>query len=250
METNDLEKDLERLLSAYREKTKMPKIWLLNRKLNYLDARNAAEPYGGLPTNALHQKILVETDEWKSPKLKGYYPAFAREMSIYPKSGETMKKGEDVIDAFLDDKGRKWVYPAYCIPDEAINQVGKALMVNPRKIIEEEKEVTVIANPYKDKDVTILSNFPQSSDWTRTFGADNYVRRLSGAGVRPLVRSFYGFYCYGWPVVDVGCGLGGRFGVGYESIEEAPLNLKDITLKTLLETLNKKLLETLNKKQI
>ena len=123
-------------------------------------------------------------------------------------------------------------------------------MVNPRKIIEEEKEVTVIANPYKDKDVTILSNFPQSSDWTRTFGADNYVRRLSGAGVRPLVRSFYGFYCYGWPVVDVGCGLGGRFGVGYESIEEAPLNLKDITLKTLLETLNKKLLETLNKKQI
>ncbi|MCL4400353.1 hypothetical protein M1316_00005, partial [Candidatus Parvarchaeota archaeon] len=67
METNDLEKDLERLLSAYRAKTEGPRIWLLNRKLNYLDARNAAEPYGGLPTNALHQKILVETDEWKSP---------------------------------------------------------------------------------------------------------------------------------------------------------------------------------------
>ena len=249
METNDLKKDLERLLSAYRKKTEGPRIRSLNnRKLTYIEARKAAELYGGLPTNALHQKILVETDEWKSPELKGYYPAFAREMSIYPYAGETMKKGEDVIN--VDNKGRKWVYPAYCIPDEAINQVGKALMVNPRKIIEEEKEVTVIANPYKDKDVTILSNFPQSSDWTRTFGADNYVRRLSGAGVRPLVRSFYGFYCYGWPVVDVGCGLGGRFGVGYESIEEAPLNLKDITLKTLLETLNKKLLETLNKKQI
>ena len=234
METNDLEKDLERLLSAYREKTKMPKIRSLDTELNYLDARNAAEPYGGLPTNALHQKILVETDEWKSPKLKGYYPAFAREMSVYPKPWETMKKGEDVIDAFLDNKGRKWIYPSYCIPDEAIGGADKALIVNPRKIVEEEKEVTVIANPYKD--VTVLSDFPQSSGWTQTFGADNLVLRVSGAGVRPLVRYFYG---YGRPV-DVSHGLGDRFGVGYESIEEVPLNLKDITLKTLLETLNKK----------
>ena len=233
METNDLEKDLERLLSAYREKTKMPKIWLLNRKLNYLDARNAAEPYGGLPTNALHQKILVETDEWKSPKLKGYYPAFAREMSIYPKSGETIKKGEDVIDAFLDNNGRKWVYPSYLIPDEAINQVGKALMVNPRKIIEEEKEVTIIADP--NKDVTVLSDFPQSSGWTQTFGADNLVWRLSGAGVRPLVRGFFGI---GRDIV-VGCWLGDNFGVGYESIEEAPLNLKDITLEQFLSVIKK-----------
>ena len=36
METNDLEKDLERLLSAYREKTKMPKIRSLDTELNYL----------------------------------------------------------------------------------------------------------------------------------------------------------------------------------------------------------------------
>ena len=235
METNDLEKDLERLLSAYREKTKMPKIWLLNRKLNYLDARNAAEPYGGLPTNALHQKILVETDEWKSPELKGYYPAFAREMSVYPKPWETMKKGEDVIDAFLDNKGRKWIYPSYCIPDEAIGKAGKALMVNPRKIIEEKKEVTVIANPYKD--VTVLSDFPQRSDWTRTFGADNYVWRLSGAGVRPLVRGF-DVYDIGRDV-GVDCGLRYRFGVGYESLEEVPLNLKDITLEQFLSVIKK-----------
>ena len=235
METNDLEKDLERLLSAYREKTKMPKIRSLDTELNYLDARNAAEPYGGLPTNALHQKILVETDEWKSPKLKGYYPAFAREMSIYPKSGETIKKGEDVIDAFLDNKGRKWIYPSYCIPDEAIGKAGKALMVNPRKIIEEKKEVTVIANPYKD--VTVLSDFPQRSDWTRTFGADNYVWRLSGAGVRPLVRGF-DVYDIGRDV-GVDCGLRYRFGVGYESLEEVPLNLKDITLEQFLSVIKK-----------
>ncbi|MCL5101610.1 MAG: hypothetical protein M1348_03305 [Candidatus Parvarchaeota archaeon] len=182
METNDLEKDLERLLSAYREKTKMPKIRSLNnRKLTYPEARKAAEPYGGLPTNALHQKTLVETYDWKSPELKDYYPAFAREMSVYPEYGETMKKGEDLIDAFLDDKGRKWVYPSYCIPDEAINQVGKALMVNPRKIVEEEKEVTVIANPYKD--VTILSDFPKRSGWTQTFGADNCVWRRQACGL-------------------------------------------------------------------
>ena len=234
METNDLKKDLERLLSAYRKKTEGPRIRSLNnRKLTYLEARNAAEPYGGLPTNALHQKILVETYDWKSPELKGYYPAFAREMSIYPYAGETMKKGEDVIN--VDNKGRKWVYPAYCIPDEAINKVGKALMVNPRKIIEEEKEVTVIANPYKD--VTILSNFPQSTGWTRTFGANNYIWRLAEAGVWPLVRYF------GDVVnrrgVDVGYRLGDRFGVGYESIEEAPLNLESLTIGKLLKTLKK-----------
>ena len=240
METGQLGKEtLDRLLAdgllvEYRKKTEGPRIRSLNTELSYLDARKAAEPYGGLPTNALHQKTLVDTDDWNNPELKGYYPAFAREMSVYPKPWETMKKGEDVIDLFLDDKGRKWVYPSYCIPDEAIGQSGKALMVNPRKIVEEEKEVTVIANPYKD--VTVLSNFPQRSRWTQTFGADNYVWRLSGAGVRPLVRLFYG---YGRDVV-VNYGLGDRFGVGYESIEEAPLNLKDITLKTLLETLNKK----------
>ncbi len=238
METNDLEKDLERLLSAYREKTKMPKIRSLKEDLTYLEARKAAEPYGGLPTNALHQKILVETDEWKSPELKGYYPAFAREMSVYPKPWETMKKGEDLIDPYLDDKGRKWVYPSYCIPDEAIGQSDKALMVNPRKIIEEEKEVTIIADPYKD--VTVLSDFPQSSDRAQIFGADNFVLRVSGAGVRPLVRSFYGLAgCYGRHDVGVSCRLGGRFGVGYESLEEAPLNLESLTIGKLLETLKK-----------
>ena len=237
MEINDLEKDLERLLSAYREKTKGPKIRSLNTELNYLEARKAAEPYGGLPTNALHQKTLVETDEWKSPELKGYYPAFAREMSIYPKAGETMKKGEDVIDA-LDDNGRKWVYPSYCIPDEAIGKAGKALMVNPRKIIEEEREVTIIANPYKD--VTVLSNFPQSTGWTQTFGADNHVWRLSGAGVRPLLRDFDGFGgCGDRRDVGVGYRFGFWFGVGYESLIEAPQNLESLTIGKLLETLKK-----------
>ena len=235
METGQLGKEtLDRLLAEYREKTKMPKIRSLNnRRLTYLEARNAAEPYGGLPTNALHQKTLVETYDWKSPELKDYYPAFAREMSIYPKSGETMKKGEDVIDTFLDDKGRKWVYPSYCIPDEAINQVGKALMVNPRKIVEEEKEVTVMANPYKD--VTILSDFPKRSGWTQTFGADNCVWRLAKTGVRPLVRGFFGI---GRDIV-VGCWLGDNFGVGYESLEEVPLNLKDITLEQFLSVIKK-----------
>ncbi len=240
METGRLGKEtLDRLLAEYREKTKMPKIRSLNnrknRKLTYIEARKAAEPYGGLPTNALHQKTLVETDDWNNPELKSYYPAFAREMSIYPKAGETMKKGEDVIDAFLDDKGRKWIYPSYLIPDEAIGKAGKALMVNPRKIIEEEKEVTIIADP--NKDVTILSHFPQSSDRTRIFGADNFVLRVSGAGVRPLVRGFGGYDDR--RVVGVYCRFGGRFGVGYESLEEVPLNLKDITLEQFLSVIKK-----------
>ena len=236
METGQLgEETLDRLLAEYREKTKMPKIRSLNKDLGYLEARKAAEPYGGLPTNALHQKTLVETYDWKSPELKDYYPAFAREMSVYPEYGETMKKGEDLIDPYLDYKGRKWVYPSYCIPDEAINQVGKALMVNPRKIVEEEKEVTVIANPYKD--VTILSDFPKRSGWTQTFGADNCVWRLAKTGVRPLVRGFGG--CDFRRYVDVVCGLGYRFGVGYESLVEAPQNLESLTIGQLRAKIRK-----------
>ncbi len=237
METGQLGKEtLDRLLAEYRKKTEIPRIRSLNnRRLTYLEARKAAEPYGGLPTNALHQKTLVETYDWKSPELKDYYPAFAREMSVYPEYGETIKKGEDVIDALLDDKGRKWIYPSYLIPDEAIGKAGKALMVNPRKIIEEEKEVTVMANP--NKDVTVLSNFPQSTGWTQTFGADNHVWRLSGAGVRPLVRYFVDLVSR--RDVVVGYGLGSRFGVGYESIEEAPLNLESLTIGKLLSTVKK-----------
>ncbi len=239
METGRLGKEtLDRLLAEYREKVKMPKIRSLKEDLSYLEARKAAEPYGGLPTNALHQKTLVETDDWKSLELKGYYPAFAREISVYPESGETMKKGEDVIDAFPDNKGRKWIYPSYLIPDEAIGQSGKALMVNPRKIIEEEKEVTVIADP--NKDVTILSHFPQSSDRTRIFGPGNFVLRVSGAGVRPLVRSFLGFDEYNLRRnVVVGCRLGSRFGVGYESPVVAPQNLESLTIGKLLSTVKK-----------
>ncbi len=236
METNDLEKDLERLLSAYREKTKMPKIRSLNnRKLTYLEARKAAEPYGGLPTNALHQKTLVETDDWKNPELRKYYPAWAREVLAYPNSGETMKKGEDLIDPYLDDKGRRWVYPSYCIPDEAIGQSGKALMVNPRKIVEEENEVTIIADP--NKDVTILSNFPpDAGGWTRTFGTDNLIYRRGTAGVRPLVRGYY--HHYDRRIIAV-YWHSDSFRVGYESIEEVPLNLKDITLEQFLSVIKK-----------
>ncbi len=237
METGQLGKEtLDRLLAEYRKKTEGPRIRSLNnRRLTYLDARKAAEPYGGLPTNALHQKTLVETYDWKSPELKDYYPAFAREMSVYPEYGETMKKGEDLIDPYLDYKGRKWIYPSYCIPDEAINQVGKALMVNPRKIVEEEKEVTVIANPYKD--VTILSHFPKRSGWTQTFGADNCVWRLAKTGVRPLVRGFGG--CDFRRYVDVVCGLGYRFGVGYESPVVAPQNLESLTIGQLRAKIRK-----------
>ena len=60
---------------------------------------------------------------------------------------------------------------------------------------------------------------------------------MSGAGVRPLVRGFGGYDDR--RVVGVYCRFGGRFGVGYESIEEVPLNLKDITLEQFLSVIKK-----------
>ncbi len=235
MGMNGSENELEGLLSQYKEKTRMPKIRSLNRQLGYLEARKVAGPYGGLPTIASHQRALVDTDEWQSSELKGYYPAWAKEMLIHPKSGENMKKREDVIDPYTDDKGRRWVYPSFLIPDEAVGRANKALFVNPRKIIEEEKEVTVIADP--DRDVTVLSGFPQSSDWTRVFGAYNFVFRLGTAGVRPLVRYYYGYGDRRYIVANDG--HGDSFGVGYESLEETPQDLESLTMGQLRSALKK-----------
>ncbi len=237
METDGAEKEtLEQLLAQYREKTKRPVIHSLNRRLGYLEARKVAEPYGGLPRNVTHEYTQVGSNDWSKPELEGYYPAYAREMPIYPGPGKTLKKGEDVIDPSIDEKGRRWVYPSYLIPEEAIGRANKALFVNPRKIIEEEKEVTVIADP--DRDVTVLSDFPQKSDWTRTFGSYNFVWRLNTAGVRPLVRGCGGFYG-GRRGVDALYRHDDGFGVGYESLEETPQDLESLTIGQLRSALKK-----------
>ncbi len=252
METEGLgSMTLEQLLAQYREKTKVTKIRSLNKDLGYLKARKVAEPYGGLPRNVTHKRTLVDSDDWTG--LRSYYPAWAREILVYPESNGTFKKDEDIVDSYKDKEGREWVFPAYCVPDEAVDKKNVALFVTPFAIAEDASSVTVIAGSRK---VVVLSNFPQRSHWGTVdektgipLSAKNvdiwsntsgYLCRLDTAGVRPLLRYYDRYFVDGSRAVvaDYEHDLG--FGVGVESLEEAPQNLESLTLGQLLSAVKKK----------
>ncbi len=259
METNGLENmTLEQLMSQYREKTARTRIMSFNEKLGYIEARKVAEVHGGLPRNTVHKQVLVDSDDWRSLAEKGYYPAWAREITVAPENGGVFRKGEDVVDGSIDEKGRKWIFPSYCIPEEARQKEGKGLFINPRKIIEEPKEVTIIADP--SKDVVVLDDFLQESSWGKldlATGVPLYTRNIdraskdtgyfcrpSGSFVLPLVRGYVGSLgSFGYVYrryVDAVCRHDRPFGVGVELRVVAPQNLESLTLGQLLTTLSKK----------
>ncbi len=256
MEMEGLENmTLEQLLAQYEEKeekAKVPKIRSLNKELGYLEARKVAEPYGGLPRNVTHKRTLVDSDDWKG--LTNYYPAWAREILVYPKPNGTFRKGDNVVDAYRDEKRRKWVYPSFCVPYEAIGKRNVALFVTPMAIVEEKHKVIVIAAP--NNGVVVLSDFPQNSGWRNVdentgipLSAKNvdtssssagYLWRQDGAGVRPLVRGYDGYGgCGDWRDVGAFSGYGSGFGVGVESLEVVPQNLESLTLGQLLSAVKK-----------
>lgn len=249
METEGLESmTLDQLLAQYKEKTKTPKIRSLKKELGYLEARKVAEPYGGLPRNVTHKRTLVDSDDWKG--LRDYYPAWAREILVYPEQNGTFEKDKDVVDAYADEKGRKWVYPSFCIPHEAIGKKNVALFVTPMAIADGKDKVTVIAAPHSG--VAVLSDFPQDSQWgtvdqntgiplsaknvDTSSNTSGYLWRLNTAGVRPLVRSYDDFWRFVFANGWLDCG----FGVGVESLEEAPQNLESLTLGQLLSAVKRK----------
>ncbi len=252
MEMEGLESmTLEQLLAPY----KKTRIKSLNQELDYLEARKVAEPYGGLPRNVTHKRMLVDSDDWQTPELKEYHIAWAREMLVYPKSNEVfLPGGQDAVDSCEDKKGRAWVYPAFCIPDIALNKRNVALFVTPRYIEETDKQVTVIADPRKD--VVVLYDFPQCSQWgtvdektgiplsaknvDTSSSSAGYLRRPDIAGVRPLVRYYNDYSAHSnRRDVDSYIGYSNRFGVGVESLEVVPQNLESLTLGQLLSAVKK-----------
>lgn len=183
--------------------------------LGWLEAREVVKDKGGLPSNVLHDEYLVYKDEgepfWgeklRYKNIEDYYPAWAREILVYPAKGDMFKKGEDVIDAELDEKGRKWVFPASFISKNAIGKEKVGLFVDPEDVkVETYKgEPAVIIYP---KSIIVLHGFIQVSGQRgkadkktkvpleiATKVAEKlsllqmrYLYRLDGAGVRPLVR--------------------------------------------------------------
>ncbi|MDE1860592.1 MAG: hypothetical protein KGH72_02630 [Candidatus Micrarchaeota archaeon] len=150
---------------------------------------------------------MVATDGWKRLQRDGYYPAWCRELIVYPEAHDVFRLGHDVVDGKQDAEGRIWVLPAECIPPAAFNRSGMALFVNPQRIIVNNGEVIVIPRV-----VTLAHPFIYDThrpgrvdEWTRMpkFAHDHTLKRLrrrsaeavrwlkrdgEEAGVRPLIR--------------------------------------------------------------
>ena len=254
MESNDLNgKTLEELIQVYQQKAAQPIIRKIGGNKPYLEARMVAKDNGGrLTGNAFTTQLLMYSDVSKTIP-SDYMPAWQRELLIHPRSGERFKKGENITE--MDLKGRRWVYPSYCIPEEARRE-DTALFVDPKhEPVVEGDEVIVTADPYKE--VTILDDFLQEDGWGKVhkatgiplacrkvddlpFEERGYLRRNGVEGVRPLVRGYdyrpagdrRGVYAY--------YESDGGFGVGVESCGAAPqVSLSKLTLGEFLSALQK-----------
>jgi len=213
-------------------------------RMAYLEAREFVRDKGGLPSNVFHDNVLIRSDDWRT--LRDYYSnnaAWTREILVHPAQDGQFKR-EDVVDAFEDERGRKWVFLASLIPDAAFETKSPSLFVNPgndkRNIEVTDKRVAIIA----PESVVVLSPSIQVSEphegqagivneATRVplfveedkrnnlaYEEKRSLRRRVGAGVRPLARGFMfdtdtngrqDIYAYYDPDM--------RFGVGWVSLE-------------------------------
>ena len=155
-------------------------------RLSWLEARTAVAGKGGLPPHVLLDEHLNGPEQrWNSVPNNGheyrgehvgdanrpYWPGWAREIIVYPNSGEQFMKGEgDVIDFYSYFRWRlsdvlmscRAAFPESCIPDEAFGREKVALLFTPRNIElnTETGNMFLLAYP---KDVILLHPFIQTS---------------------------------------------------------------------------------------
>ena len=228
-----------------------PVIVPIGERKGWLEARKSVQDKGGLPSNVLHDDILVglwpTLPDAEKAKLRGYYPAWAREVLVHPAKGDQFKKGKDVVDAHKDDAGREWVFPVSSMPEEAVGRAKVGLFVDPESVEVTGSRVVVLASP---KNVVVLPSFIQENaqmgkvdERTRvplevapevaemlTHDQKRLLYRINGVGVRPLVRVV--FDLDGRDVFAYDDGLGGAFGVAYVGFDA---NVATATLRPLSE---------------
>ncbi len=195
-------------------------------RLGYLDARKKAMEAGGrLPSNITHDDYLVMSEDWKT--IQQLWPAWAREIVVYPQQGGTFTQGVDAIDA---ETG--WMLPASeLLKAHQLREIfgiqTAGLFIDPEDIVEDKGRMVVVP-----RTIVVLHGILQQNGWgmvdeaTRmpleaekaVFDAlpeneKRYFWRIAGVGVRPLVRSAGGLL--DWR--DVGYGRpGGAYGVALE----------------------------------
>jgi hypothetical protein len=172
---------------------------------SWLEARDRTKSQGGLPPNRLHDNVLY-LGGWKSLGIQGYEIGWAREVLVYPRADSKFSK-QDIIDDFADYTGRRLVFPASCIPQEAFGEKA-GLFVDPSEVEVSSWRIVVLAKP---ESITIQHPFLQRSglgmvdertgipldipfkEKLKDILADQlrFLLRSAGQSVRPIAR-YYG----------------------------------------------------------
>ena len=223
-----------------RTATQKQVITYTGKDMGYLDAREFVRDKGGLPSNVLHDDILVRSEDWKQLRAQNYYSAWAREIYVYPEKNGRFEIGKNVVDAVVDNMGRQWVFPASLIPKEAFDMEKPSLFVDPgndpKSIEVTDKRVAIagtvsitVINPSiqingqvgKVDEATRVPLYVDEALRSRLTDAEKrWLYRIDGAGVRPLVRDCDIVYCGRRGVVAC-CWLDDVFGVGWVSLAQA-----------------------------
>jgi len=113
------------------------------KKVDYLAARKIAkEANAFLPSNVLHDDILLNSNRWKSLAKRNSYPMWADEISAHPEKGGVFLRGRDIVDARTG-----WVLPfseaASCAKEEFVNRKRTGLIITPEEVSSEKGKVIV-----------------------------------------------------------------------------------------------------------
>ena len=219
----------------------------LDQRRGWVEGRKIVEPLGGYPTNIEHDRrlnsmILGAKDrllrrtgmffplirEWQAMRdnmLTGYYVAWAAEVLVYPESLGKLERGRDVVATEKDRRGRQWVLPASCVPEEALERQEVGLFIKPVEVEATSDRVVILA----DGPGTVVPTPFMQSPWgtgvmdRRTGiplamkdyakmekigeGRKRELSRASGIGVMPILR--------GLNKKEIAFGRAGQAGVAY-----------------------------------
>jgi hypothetical protein len=171
----------------------------LSNKADYLSARRLAGKKGmRLPSNVLHDEYLVNPERLKG--VAQIYPAWARELLVYPERDGKFALGKDIVDS---ETG--WCLPVVYltnphIVDTDVFRESIGLFVEPADIvIEGDRTIVhpasiVVLHPFiqengawgpPDKNTRI----PLSYEIDDNGGSKRWLKRIEGVGVRPIVRA-------------------------------------------------------------
>ena len=223
------------------------KIVPTGQNMVWIDARNAVKDKGGLPSSVLHDQHLVGSERYAELP-RNYYPAWAREVLVYPAKNGVFVEGEHVTDAETDSKNMQWkVDKEFLVLAHTIKQVfgltGVSLFIDPgadpANVYEKDGSIWVRPDRGVDSIVVLHNSIQISGNCGKmdeatgiplevpkelldklTEDQKRWLYKINGAGVRPLSRIVYRDGDDRRDV-DAVTGRNGGLGVAYVETSEA-----------------------------